>query len=243
MHDISRRQFVFLSSGAAAGGFVASGLSVAVAQERGRGGGLDFSGSGLVTLRPKPLKHKAIPGFLSAQQLAPHHTAHYGGALKGYSDADARLEAAAQSGKALDAAAFGMLKRLTNSRGNSVVLHELYFDGLAPTAPDPAADLRKAIEQRFGSLEKWTADFTASAKEAAGWAMLVRHPVNGKLYNVVSDEHAMGLLWMAVPLVVIDTYEHAFYIDYQNRKPQYVEKFMSHIDWTEANARFRWVSA
>lgn len=71
--------------------------------------------------------------------------------------------------------------------------------------------MRTAIEQRFGSLDKWSTDFLASAKEAVGWAMLVRHPVNGKLYNVVSDEHAIGLLWMAVPLVVIDTCEHAFY--------------------------------
>ncbi len=131
------------------------------------------------------------------------------------------------------------LKRLVNSRGNSVVLHEFYFDGLAPKAVDPQKDLRAAIEQRFGSLEKWSADFVASAKEAAGWAMLVKHPVNGKLYNIVSDEHAMRVLWMAAPLVVIDTYEHAFYVDYQNRKADYVEKFMSHIDWDEANSRFQ----
>ena len=68
--------------------------------------------------------------------------------------------------------------------------------------------------------------------------MLVKHPVNHKLYNVVSDEHAMGILWMAVPLVVIDTYEHAFYIDYENRKAEYVEKFIGHIDWQAANTRF-----
>jgi superoxide dismutase, Fe-Mn family len=72
--------------------------------------------------------------------------------------------------------------------------------------------------------------------------MLVRHPVNGRLYNVVSDEHAMGVLRMAVPIVVIDTYEHAFYIDYQNRKAEYVEKFMAHIDWNEANERYRGAS-
>jgi Fe-Mn family superoxide dismutase len=108
----------------------------------------------------------------------------------------------------------------------------------AAKAPDPAADVRAAIEKRFGSIEKWSTDFIASAKDAAGWAMLVKHPVSGKLYNVVSDEHAMGVLWMAIPIVVIDTYEHAFYIDYQNRKAEYVEKFMSHIDWNEVNTRF-----
>ncbi|MEX1098098.1 MAG: Fe-Mn family superoxide dismutase [Planctomycetales bacterium] len=237
MSGISRRDFVLLSSGAAAGNLLVSGLAAAGDEPGDRGP--SRSGSGLVTGKPKPLKQQSIPGFLSAAQIAPHHTAHYGGALNGYLAADKRLEESVQSGTPLDAAAFGALKRTINSRGNSVVLHELYFDGMAAKVPDPQQDLRRAIEQRFGSLEKWTADFTASAKEAAGWAMLVLHPVNGKLYNVVSDEHAQGVLWMAAPLVVIDTYEHAFYIDYHNRKAEYVEKFMEHIDWTEANARYR----
>jgi Fe-Mn family superoxide dismutase len=74
---------------------------------------------------------------------------------------------------------------------------------------------------------------------AAGWAMLVRHPVNGRLYNVLSDEHANGPLWLAVPLVVIDTCEHAFYIDYRNKKAEYVEKLMRHVDWAEADRRYR----
>jgi Fe-Mn family superoxide dismutase len=230
----SRRHFVFASSGGVAGSFAVPGLLDAA-----EGEALDFSTSGLVTGQPKPLKHKEIPGFLSAAQIAPHHTAHYGGALKAVVAADARLEEGWKSGTATDAAEFAHLKRLVNSRGNSVVLHEMYFDGLAPQAPDPASDIRAAIEKRFGSLDKWSADFIASAKEAAGWAMLVRHPVNGRLYNVVSDEHAMGVLWMAVPLVVIDVYEHAYYIDYQNKKADYVDKFMTHIDWQEANRRFQ----
>jgi Fe-Mn family superoxide dismutase len=234
MTALNRRNFVFLSSGAAAGSFLASGLADAA-----DGAPLDFSKSGLATGNLKALKHKEIPGFLSAQQIAPHHTAHYGGALKAFVSIAARFEDSFQKGTVIDPQAFETLQRQKSSRGNSVVLHEMYFDGLALNAPDPAEELRRAIEQRFGSLEKWTADFIASAKAAAGWAMLVVHPVNGRLYNVVSDEHAQGPLWLAMPLVVIDVYEHAFYIDYQNKKPDYVEKFVAHIDWTEANARYR----
>lgn len=233
MPTIDRRHFLFASSGAAAGSLLVPGI--AEAEDRK----LDFSTSGLVTGQPKPLKHKEIPGFLSAAQIAPHHTAHYGGALKAVTGADTRLEEAIKTGSPVDPAAFGQLKRTINSRGNSVVLHEMYFDGLTPKAADPAAGVKAAIEKRFDSVDKWWADFAASAKDAAGWAMLVKHPVNGKLYNVVSDEHAMGLLWMAVPLVVIDVYEHAFYIDYQNRKAEYVDKFLGHIDWSEADARLR----
>ena len=234
MNPFHRRNFLLASTGAAAGTLVVTGLLEAAGPKP-----LDFSQSGLATGQPKPLKHKEIPGFLSAAQIAPHHTAHYGGALKAVVAADAKLEESTRSGTAADPAAFAHLKRVINSRGNSVVLHEFYFDGLAPKTVDPRQDVRAAIEGRFGSLEKWSADFIASAKEAAGWAMLVKHPVNGKLYNVVSDEHAMGVLWMAMPIVVIDTYEHAFYIDYQNRKAEYIEKFMVHIDWNEANLRYK----
>jgi len=239
MRPFNRREFVFWSSGATVGGMVVPGLE----SEHGtQDEEVDFSSSGLVTGKPKPLKHKSIPGFLSAEQIAPHHTAHYGGALKGYSSADAKVEASIKSGRALDGNAFASLKRAINSKGNSVVLHEMYFDGMAPAMVNPAEHVRTAIENRFGSIDKWAGDFIASAKSAAGWAMLVQHPVNRKLYNVVSDEHAMGVVWMAMPLVVIDTYEHAFYIDYQNRKSEYVEKFVDHIDWNEVNTRFRSLS-
>lgn len=234
MNPLSRRNFFFASSGAAAGSFLVPGLIEGAESEK-----LDFAHSGLTTRNLKPLKHKEIPGFLSAQQIAPHHTAHYGGALKAFTGIDAKFEESFQKGTTIDPAAFETMQRQKSSRGNSVILHEMYFDGLALKAVHPAADIRSAIEKRFGSLEKWSADFIASAKAAAGWAMLVVHPVNGRLYNVVSDEHASGPLWLAMPLVVIDVYEHAFYIDYQNKKADYIEKFMQHIDWNEANRRFQ----
>ena len=229
----SRRNFLFASSGAAAGTMLVPGLAEANRDDRA------FSESGLVTGQPKPLRHKAIPGFLSAQQMAPHHTAHYGGALRGYTSLDKNIETHIKNGTPIDGNSYGAMQRAKQSKGNSVILHELYFDGLIPKAPDLQADVHSAIEKRFGSIDKWSADFQASAKAAAGWAMLVHHPVNGKLYNVVSDEHAQGPLWMAVPLVVIDVYEHAFYIDYHNRKTDYVAKFMDHVDWAEVNARYR----
>jgi Fe-Mn family superoxide dismutase len=234
MSALNRRSFLFASSGAAAGAFTAPGILEAEDASTA-----PFANSGLATGQPKALKHKEIPGFLSAAQIAPHHSAHYGGALKAFVAADAKLEEGARSSTPLDPAAFAHLKRIINSRGDSVVLHEHYFDGLTPQSVDPTPQIRAAIESRFGSIEKWSADFIASAKEAAGWAMLVSHPVNGKLYNVVSDEHAMGVLWMAKPLVVIDTYEHAYYIDYKNQKADYVEKFMTRIDWDEANRRWQ----
>lgn len=234
MTSISRRTFFFASSGAAAGSLAAPGLLAATEAEP-----FEFSTSGLATGDLKPLRHKEIPGFLSAAQLAPHHTAHYGGALKAFVAVEEKLEQHFAQGMPIDPPAFERMKQIQSSRGNSVILHELYFDGLALQATDPPEPIKSAIAKRFGSVDRWAADFVASAKAAAGWAMLVLHPVNRRLYNVVSDEHAQGPLWLAMPLVVIDTYEHAFYIDYHNKKAEYVEKFLSFIDWREANRRFQ----
>ena len=89
MSDQSRRRFLFASSGAAAGSLLIPGLVDAahLQQEDDL-----FAGSGLITGERKALKHDSIPGFLSAKQIAPHHTAHYGGALKGYVSADEKIE-------------------------------------------------------------------------------------------------------------------------------------------------------
>lgn len=235
----TRRDFLFVSTGAAFGNLVVPGL----AESADTPETLDFSASGLVTGQIKPLTYREIPGLLSAAQVAPHHQAHYGGALRAYVGIEAAMENWFESGEAIQPNAYAKMQELKSSRANSVLLHELYFDGLTPQRPDPAGDVREAIARRFGSLDRWVADFQASAKAASGWAMLVVHPANGKLYNVVSHEHAHGPMWMAMPLVVIDVYEHAFYVDYQYRKGEYVEKFVDFIDWDEANRRFRSVDS
>ncbi len=234
MNHTSRRNFLFASSGALAGSLLVPGAEAAEQDAVSL-----HAGSGLITGTPKPVRHREIPGFLSAAQVAPHHTAHYGGALKAFVGIEKQFEEQFAKTKTIDAAALETLQRQQSSRGNSVILHELYFDGLALKATDPAPDIRRAIEKRFGSMDNWASDFLASAKSAAGWAILVVHPINGRLYNLISDEHAHGPLWMSVPLVVIDTYEHAFYIDYQNRKADYIQKFLQFIDWAEVNRRFQ----
>lgn len=230
---MNRRNFLFTSSGAAMGSLSVAGIAAEPASAS------PYHDSGLVTGLPKPLRYEALPGFLSAAQIAPHQAGHYGGALRAFNDVERRLEGYLSGTTPIDPAALQRVKQLQSSRGNSVILHELYFAGMAPKLVAPAESMRGAISKRFGSLDRWTDDFVTSAKTAAGWAMLVNHPVNGKLYNVVSDEHAQGPLWFSAPLVVIDTYEHAFYIDYHNDKAKYVETFVSFIDWSVAEARWR----
>lgn len=243
MSKSSRRNFLLTSSGALAGTIVSPSILKAEPQLKGKAETQNyFSQSGLVTGQKKPLKYESIPGFLSAEQVSPHFNAHYGGALKGHLAADDKLQTSITSGEEIDSNAYGSLQRARTTKGNSVLLHELYFDGMSSNPCELEPEVKNAIEKRFGSIGKWATDFQACAKASSGWALLAFHPVNGKLYNVVSDAHAIGVLWMGTPLIVIDMYEHAYYIDYKNKKTDYIDKFMQHIDCQEVNRRYKLAS-
>lgn len=220
----TRREFLALSAAAA---FVRPAF------------GQDSGDSALVTGKPKPLKYEELKGFLSKDQLSPHHGAHYGGALKSLAQIETDLDGADRSKANANYSAIRELKREQAHAMNSVVLHELYFDGLSASGGDPGEAARASIAKRFASIDKWLEDFRAAAVAARGWAILSHHPVNGKLYNVVSDVHDVGPLVAGVPLVVIDCYEHAFYVDYRNKKADYVNAYPKFIDWAEVDRRFR----
>lgn len=231
MNKYSRRLFLRTSTSAAIGAMLMPRLVKASDQQQS-------INSGLVTGQPKPLRYPSIPGFLSAEQMAPHQTAHYGGALRGYVAADDKLQSSIITATTIDSSAYGAIQRARTNKANSVLLHELYFDGMALKTNKAKAEIHAAIVKRFGSMDKWVQDFQASAKAASGWAVLAYDRLNAKLYNIVSDKHATGVLWMATPLLVIDVYEHAYYLDYKNSKTEYIAKFMNHIDWEEVNRRY-----
>lgn len=208
----SRRDLLRCAAGAAGAGL----LHAPKLQEVGK--------SGLVTGKPQALAYSELPGFLSKEQVRWHHDSHYGGALKKFTQ--------------LDAAVTGDPRALA-SKANSVILHELYFDNMTPVDSDPMELANEALAARFGSVDGWVDDFRAAALSSRGWAVLAWHPVNGRLYNIATDSHSDGPLWFGVPLAVIDMYEHAYYIDFQNRKADYVEGFIEHVNWAAIDRRIR----
>jgi superoxide dismutase, Fe-Mn family len=218
-------------------GFAGCSAGIMVAEMAPAEAGAVPETSALVTEQPKPLPYQEIPGFLSQAQLAPHHTAHYGGALRALLSHEQQLKRMLTTNEPLASPAHTFLVKDRVNRVNSVVLHELYFDNMAAASPPPREDVRTALARRFGSLERWSDDFRAACMAANGWGILARDGVNGQFYNVASDLHEVGVLWVGQPLVVCDVYEHAFYVDYQNRKAEYVDRFVNHIDWREVNRR------
>jgi Fe-Mn family superoxide dismutase len=195
--------------------------------------------SGLITGQLKPLKYEEIPGLLTKSQVTPHYQAHYGGALKRFTAIEQQLDKLHEGQEPIGGDAFTFLQKDKVNRMNSVLLHELYFDGLTPKPGEPVETIRAALAKRFGSLDRWIEDFKATCMAANGWGILARDMINGKLYNVASDLHEVGVIWLGQPLVVCDVYEHAFYVDYQNRKQEYVNKFVEFLDWEETDRRWQ----
>lgn len=226
----SRRRFLTSSATLVTSGLFISKSSPAVSQIAQKE---EQSPSGLKTGQPQLLPYEDIPDFLSAEQLAVHHDKHYIGALNGYHKLDKLLNS-----EKLEATRYTTKLRSRSQKANSTLLHELYFACLAPKVIGVDETLFQKIIQRFGSPLRWWEDFQAAAASSRGWALLVSHNVTGKLYNIISDNHADGVLWQSTPILALDMFEHAYYLDYKNNKTEYIKRFIFHINGSEVSRRY-----
>lgn len=138
--------------------------------------------------------------------------------------------------------AYNELKRRYGWEWNGMRLHELYFGNMIKGGKtlDTQGALAKSLVRDFGSLEAWEKDFRATgALRGIGWAILAQDTETGKLVNVWVNEHDMGHLTGAIPVLVMDVFEHAFMLDYGIKRADYIGAFWKAIDWEVAGARFR----
>jgi len=109
--------------------------------------------------------------------------------------------------------------------------HELYFGHLGGEGGQPAGELLAAIEIDFGTYEKWQTDFKATAMAARGWAWLAYDRDWQKLGNYLGDAQNTFPIWNAVPVLALDVYEHAYYLDFGIKRADYIEAFFQNLDW------------
>ena len=113
---------------------------------------------------------------------------------------------------------------------NAIKLHELYFENLH-AEKDVAREIIKMIEDNFISYEKWKKEFISCALSARGWVILAYDLNDGRLHNYISDIHNQGIVLGTIPLIVLDMYEHAYFIDFGTDKKSYIDWFLSSINW------------
>ncbi len=119
--------------------------------------------------------------------------------------------------------------------------HDLFWRSLSPAARgEPRGELGSALQRQFGGLEAFREEFTsvAAAHFASGWVALVFEPSSGQLGIVDLKDHDVPRPWETTPLLIVDVWEHAYYVKYQNRRPEFLAAFWKVVDWSGAEERF-----
>ncbi|HEY2940050.1 MAG TPA: Fe-Mn family superoxide dismutase [Gaiellaceae bacterium] len=113
--------------------------------------------------------------------------------------------------------------------------HEIYFDHLGGGGRDPDGRIGEVIRRDFGSAAEWRADLKATGMAGRGWAWTAYDWDEGRLFNYVGDAQNTYPIWNATPLVALDVYEHAYFIDYQTDRASYIDAFFNNLDWDTVN--------
>jgi Fe-Mn family superoxide dismutase len=185
----------------------------------------------------KPLKYKELKK-ISAKTLEIHHGKLYAGYVAKWKEIQEKLANADKEKANATYSEYRALKTEESYAADGVILHEAYFDILGGDGK-AKGEIIKRIEKDFGSYEKWEADFRACGFSARGWAIMAYDFNDGKLRNYTGDLHNQGGIWGVSPIVVLDVYEHAYFIDFGSDRKSYINAFFENLDWEEINKKYK----
>jgi len=189
-------------------------------------------------IRPMPIDPATLRG-LSEKLIQSHHENNYSGAVKRLNAIRAQLATlpfSSTPGYTLNG-----LKREELIAANSMILHELYFDGLGGDGKTMEPAMQLAFAANFGGFDRWREEFVSMGKALAGgsgWVLLSFNPREGTLVNQWAPDHTHTLAG-SVPLLALDMYEHSYHMDYGSAAGAYVDAFMDNVDLSKTYARYR----
>ena len=195
-------------------------------------------------VRPLPYEYDALVPVLDAETLTFHHDKHYktyvdnlNSALSDYPELQKMsLPQLLTDITALPAA----IQTAVRNNGGGVYNHELYFDSMRePVGQEPEGALSEAIERDFGSYRQWKEQMkqAAAGKFGSGWAWLVADK-KGALSIVQTSNQDVPDLEEYTPILLVDVWEHAYYLQYQNRRADYLDGWFELINWRKAGKRY-----
>lgn len=178
--------------------------------------------------------------YISEQQLTLHHQKHHAAYVNAANTILTRLEKSRSEGAEYDVKS--ALKELSfNVAGH--LLHSLFWENMAPHGKggSPSSSLSDAIESEFGSFEQFKKEFSKAAVsvEGSGWAALTACPETGRLLLMQIEKHNMNVIPTYRILLVLDLFEHAYYLDYKNDRAKFIESFWNIINWDTVNKRLK----
>ncbi len=177
--------------------------------------------------------------YISEEQLKIHYQKHHQAYVNGANAILEKLDKARKEGTEIDMKA--TLKELSFNIGGNT-LHSLFWGNLAPASKGggkPKGAISDAIDKEFGSFERFKKEFTQAAVsvEGSGWAALTFCRRTKRPIIMQIEKHNANVYPMFRILMVLDVFEHAYYIDYKNERAKFVEAFWNNINWDEVNKR------
>lgn len=191
---------------------------------------------GSYVLPPLPYDYQALEPHLDEQTMRLHHDQHHAGYVAGLNKA---LDGLAAARQADDYAAIRTLSELVAFNGSGHILHTLFWANMrAPGGPGPDHTLSAALARDFGGVDAFKAQFSAAAKtvQGSGWGILAFEPLARKLVVLQAEKHQNLTAWGVVPLLVLDVWEHAYYLKYQNNRGEYVKQWWNVVNWENVAA-------
>jgi len=185
-----------------------------------------------------PYAYNALEPVIDEQTMRLHHDKHHAGYVKGLNHAEEMIAKARKSGD------YALIKHWERERafnGSGHILHTLFWTNLSPKGGgEPSGKLAEAIGREWGSFEAFKKEFRAAsaAVEGSGWGILSYTVPLKQMVILQAEKHQDLTQWGTVPLLVVDVWEHAYYLKYQSDRAAYVDNLFKIFNWKEVEKRF-----
>jgi len=190
-------------------------------------------------LPPLPYAYDALEPYYDEQTVRLHHEKHHAAYVAGLNKAEEKLAEARKTG---DNAMVQHWERQLAFHGSGHLMHTLFWQSMSHNSNDkPGQELADQIAADFGDMDAFKAQFTQAAAtvEGSGWAALAWSPEFQKLYVLQIENHQKQVVTDTQILMVVDMWEHAYYLKFQNRRPEWLENWWKIVNWDGISERFR----
>ena len=195
---------------------------------------------GSYALPPLDYALDALEPHIDGETMRLHSGPHWNSYRVGLNQALEKLAEIRDSGETRDFDLVPHWQRVLAFNGAGYFLHLIFFKNMAPAGTsEPSEALRGLISRHFGSMEAMKAHFHRASLtvEASGWGILGYQPMGDRLVILQVEKHQNHTLWGIIPLLVLDVWEHAYYLKYQNRRGAYIDAFWNVVNWKDVEER------
>ncbi len=196
----------------------------------------------VIKLLPKTFSEKIFQMKGISKKTIEEHLKLYQGYVNKYNEIQEKLRALTENDFTSANQTYSLIRELkvelTFAYGG-VINHEIYFGHLGGNDGSPSGDLLKQINKDFGSFEAYKKEVKATGMAARGWVWTAWNEKEERLVNYLGDAQNTFPVWYAKPILALDTYEHAYFIDYGANRGGYIDAFFDNLDWGEVEINFQ----